>query len=126
MADTANRVDPKTPSQILKEARAKIEKPENWCQNKMGLRNGHVTRTDDPNFDKCECFCAVGAIAAASRCEAIDLIKSKAFARLRAFTSPDSTVTAWNDTHTHSEVLAAFDKAIELAEQEEKGAGTNG
>lgn len=27
--------------------------------------------------------------------------------------NPDGTVCAWNDTHTHAEVLAAFDRAIE-------------
>lgn len=94
-----------TPLEILKAARAKIEKPECW---------GKGTRGEDRPF---ETLCAEDALGCG--CDHIPYSNAfEAFALLReAIGQP--CIYKWNDApeRTHTEVLAAFDRAIELAAQ---------
>lgn len=81
------------PRDVLVAARQKIERPEKWGQGFGADRPGTM--------------CAADAILATSKkfyrpcCMAI-------IAATGAY-----NVTSFNDTHTHAEVLAAFDRAIE-------------
>lgn len=91
---------------ILVAARALIEKPENW-----------LARCPSPYEENTEGKrCASRAIwtlgergNAATQAAASDAYKA-----LAAVMGVER-VPEWNDTHTHAEVLAAFDRAIEAA-----------
>lgn len=87
---------------VLQEARKLIEKPENWGQ---GIR---------PYRENKRSCCAAEAIETVTPWGA----RSGAFRAIRDAMGvhAPSLVLDWNDTHTHAEVLAAFDRAIE-AEQ---------
>ena len=83
--------------EALRAARARIEKPESWGK-------GHgLTPPREP------ALCALGALI-------FDGPHAEAIARLREALGT-SYVHKWNDApeRTHAEVLAAFDRAIELA-----------
>jgi hypothetical protein len=85
----------------LREARALIER--GWTQ---GL------------FSKDGCYCAAGAILALG----VDTYNplTRQFAELSGVGTTALDVVRWNDNYlrTQTDVLAAFDRAIELAEQE--------
>lgn len=94
---------------VLIAARALIEKPENWAQ-------GINARLSSPPH------CAGAALIKAKTGERLeDDALAAAFQALRPAISGD--IVQWNDTpgRTHSEVLAAFDKAI-AAEQAKQAA----
>jgi hypothetical protein len=84
--------------EVLQKARALIEKPENWTQGEFKTTDGR--------------FCSVGALNEA--CPGCNDVWERAYDPLQSVAGGGS-VSAFNDTHTHAEVLAAFDKAIELA-----------
>jgi hypothetical protein len=84
-------------TRILIAARERIEDPENWCQR---------------DLTRGKAMCAYAALSRASGTEteacraAFDLLVKG----MNAW-----SVSEWNDTHTHAEVLAAFDRAIALS-----------
>lgn len=89
-----------TPHQVLKDARALIAKPENWCRNAY-YDNGAM--------------CTVGAIArAVGSCSVYnDRVRETALAFSRANgLSSNQQIAGFNDENTHSGILAAFDRAI--------------
>lgn len=95
---------------VLKAARALIEKPENWTQGAMSRNadgSGHWWDAEGAT-----CFCLMGAIARAaarrgSRAQgAIVAIRSVIGSHL---------IAAYNDIHTHDEIIAALDRAIARA-----------
>jgi hypothetical protein len=92
-------------SNKLREARALIER--GWCQRAYGRdADGCSVYEDNPSAI---CWCASGAINAKAD-----------YAARRVFGEAIGTdcIPGWNDApeRTQAEVLAAFDKAIELAE----------
>lgn len=96
--------------QVLIDARKLIERPENWWDGKRGSPAGPrdcastAMRGDgDPRHGEYE--------AHRRFCIANDLDRD----------FPYSSTMAFNDTHTHAEVLAAFDRTIE-AERAKIGA----
>jgi len=91
-----------TTKEVLIAARALIEKPENWCSHGWGHDNQR---------------CGVRAVAIINGralypdCdEAPEIVGSIAENHLHD--SVGEYFGNFNDTHTHAEVLAAFDKAI--------------
>jgi len=92
-----------TPVQILKAARAKIEKPEDWGQGDSVRRGCPIGHT----------FCSLEAIYSCQKsgdAVAAEVILRGVIGR--------KDVLSWNDAseRTHAEVLEAFDRAIALAE----------
>lgn len=85
--------------EILISARKRIEKPENWIQGAFS----NLTQT---------AFCATGSLLEEGK-----EYGSTVYARLREAMNlpPNEQICNYNDTHTHAEVIAAFDKAIEEA-----------
>lgn len=103
-----------TTSQILREARKLIEKPENWTQ-------GAYARDKDGNeVDVCDdaacCFCSMGAVALAAGGQ-----QNGALARMELTKFTLAGVAAFNDVYSHAEVLSLFSKAIAAAEASEAG-----
>ena len=99
-----------TTLEVLKAARAKIEK--GWTQGTMARdKNGVAVSSDDKDAT---CWCALGAVLAVRREEWVNAVP---FVRDAV---GGGELLVWNDTpgRTQAEVLAAFDKAIELCEKE--------
>lgn len=107
-----------TPSEVLRAARAKIEDERCWTK-------GASARDADgyplsPYAPDAVCFCAFGAVLNAldDRCVvAADAAPFIRFLRLETV----GPVSFFNDTHTHADVLALFDRAIAAAERAERG-----
>jgi hypothetical protein len=100
-----------TVTDILIIARKLIEKEENWTQGAYArLPDGTPTDEDGPSVS---CYCSLGALSKAGNF----WTPQKAYDYLYA--AMGSSITDFNDTHTHAEVLAAFDAAIEASKKEE-------
>jgi len=112
---------------LLRAARATIEKPEKWCQGEYA-RNA-LGQLDQPDNDTACSFCAEGAVLRAYSLEnqksagAVDILHSaeaRGFLRmaLRERTELADSLSVFNDlpTTTHADIIALFDRAIELAE----------
>lgn len=102
-------------AEILRAARERITPKEAWTQGRLSdlVPFGYAPPED---FEGSTCFCAMGALMyeAPDRAafeEASDLfgVANRDEAGRRGFAN-------FNDAHSHAEVLAGFDKAIELAE----------
>ena len=76
-------------------AKALIDKPEKWCQGNAIDAQGRI--------------CASQALRTIT---GGGLADAEYEALADAMAGPGSLVCAWNDTHTHAEVIAAFDRAI--------------
>ena len=93
-----------TTLQTLKAAREKITDPLRWTQGTWArdVQGWPVERDGDA-----ACWCAWGAVTS---------VKAGVGAELAAcdelHKSAGGSFIAFNDTHTHAEVLALFDKAI--------------
>lgn len=101
-----------TTVEVLKAARAKIE--QGWCQGDAAQNSdGELCGSQDLNAS---CWCCVGAIGA------VTAYNEQATPALKAIRDAIGTpgIAKWNDAkgRTQAEVLAAFDKAIELAEKQ--------
>jgi hypothetical protein len=85
------------PKEILIKARKLIEDPENWIQGRFYHEGA---------------YCGVGALVAAGASTSEQPLESHpAYTRLlKVLNYPSFTV--FNDTHTHTEVLEIFDRAI--------------
>jgi|SRR6478609_5560456 len=93
-------------------ARAKIANPNNWTQGTPAANAfGKNVCACDPSAVK---WCSYGAcVAAVGDIPDFNWYKPlEAAVKELGFTG---TVVSFNDTSTHTEVLALFDKAIELA-----------
>lgn len=100
-----------TTLEILQKARATIALPENWTQgayarNKQGAACSALNKT-------ARCWCASGALHKAWQgnysvlyVDALNILGRVA----------GMSIIDYNDRHTHEELLAVFDKAIEIAE----------
>lgn len=117
------------PSELLKAAKRLIEKQSNWTQKAYARNDEDIPiDSDSPNA---VCFCSLGALhktlgkydktfnykyqqlfdaAYGYLDKAIELVGAKDLA-------PTISVASYNDTYSHSEVMAVWDKAIELAEK---------
>lgn len=96
---------------ILRQSREKIADPKHWTKGNFAQdEEGEPVSTTSP---RAVCWCAIGAIdATAGGLAALywlsDAVHEKA--------GPSCSVSEFNDKSEHADVLAAFDRAIELAE----------
>lgn len=98
--------------EVLIAARKVIEKPENWTQGTM-VRDIYGEAIFI-HSSRAVCFCAMGAlhkVIGDTSDEWLNVVDDAA-ATLASAARVD-TVAGFNDIHTHAEVLALFDKAIE-------------
>ena len=104
--------------EILKAGRAKITLPENFTTGAYA-RNSRGNSTCSGDVKAC-CWCSLGAIAVVVRMSVgwmmQDLFYGKAIFALE--NSMKGDIPDFSDSHTHAEVLAAWDAAI--AEEEAK------
>jgi hypothetical protein len=87
---------------VLRRARSLIDAPEKWCKGKLQIGDS---------------FCIEGALRAAASVHRYEALPAPAWGLLRQ--AIGTSVINWNDDdeRTHAEVLAAFSRAIELAER---------
>ena len=106
-------------SDVLIKAKTLIQDPENWTQGVLARDN--LYEPVPATSRNAVCFCTYGAVDRALGLE--NSIQYHEVTRLLrkvcAAISGSSMVAVYNDTHTHPEVLALFDKAIELAKESE-------
>lgn len=107
------------PSEVLRAARAKIEKAENWTQ-------GAYARDAAGSFvyvgeTEAHSFCSLGACRTVvfdkhgDRDEDV-YERAKWALKRELLRDGDQEIADFNDTHSHVEVLALFDRAIAAAE----------
>ena len=106
--------------QVLKEARRLIERPEHWTQGARARnkRGRMLIRPEGPTAVQ---WCARGALMRVTGGTlSNDFWDASSFLHniANAITGGTCGASGYNDTRTHSEVLALFDAAIAAAEQE--------
>ena len=114
--------------EILKKARAKIAKPENWCQGVSARKkvrsilydfNDVLEACDARDPEACQ-WCATGAIdGVIPRDSYLNVFGSRKDAlRVLDRFCPESSVVAYNDgkENSHESIISIFDKAIEFFE----------
>lgn len=102
----------RTVAQVLREAKAVIPTPAQWTR-KVAARDSRGNRVT-PRNERAVRWCAMGAIEKVAPGDGLAALEWAAIRALRPHM--DDEVPTFNDSHTHAEVLAAFDAAI--AEQE--------
>jgi len=97
---------------VLLAARKLIEKEENWCQRFLSKRPDGSFQNGAPADDACA-YCMNGAIFAVVKRRSIhwSMNSQAAIEALERLTGEPNI--NFNDTHTHAEVIALFDRAIE-------------
>lgn len=98
--------------EILTEAQELIRDPAHWTQDAYA-RNADMNAIDDIHSLTATCWCSVGAILKVAGLSS-DVIDHPAFALIEDY-ADGLAITAFNDSHTHWDVMAAFDHARELA-----------
>jgi hypothetical protein len=101
--------------ETLKAAKDLIKDPAKWVQ-------GQFEKTQE---DGTVCYCALGAISKVMGVSnspntlAATLLREVELSAVRKLGSREvwSSFAVFNDNHTHTEVMEAFDKAIVLAKQ---------
>jgi hypothetical protein len=109
--------------EVLQKARALIEKPRRWTRHTFARTRWLRLPTRDRGC-KAYAFCAFGAVSRAGMACGSVSGEASAYGALLCVMGP--SIVKFNDTHTHAEVLAAFDKAIELASNTESLSNSEG
>lgn len=99
-----------TSTEILIKARELIADPAHWTQGELARNDVGAYR--HPLALEAVCFCSIGALERAANGEYDDAYY-QARARLRG--TLNRCIASFNDTHTHAQVLAKFDEAINHA-----------
>lgn len=108
-------------SELLQQAKLLIATPETWTTRSYAKDN-EGNSCSDLDEDACS-FCSSGAINRASR-NAGSFLFNKAEHHLQTVTRDkvgdniNCSYLAYNDRHTHAEVMELWDQAIELAIKE--------
>ena len=102
-----------TPADILRAAKARIATPERWTRGRMA-RDEDGNGVQSVSEHACA-WCSIGAVEAETGASTSALVRA-----LRALNRAidNKPIDDWNDApgRTHAEVLAAFDRAIAIAE----------
>lgn len=97
---------------VLRAARERIATPDKWCQQVLGI-DAHGNQLMPEDLSRAVQCCAEGAVFLIA---GEDDGWSAMYALIDQLKGADSErmapVSKFNDTHTHAEVLALFDKAI--------------
>lgn len=98
--------------EVLVQAKELISTEEKWTQGAYGRQaDGTLISFTDPRACR---FCTMGALFRASA-EDMDGFDGANRALSQAIGTRSIGIVAFNDSHTHAEVMAMFDKAIRIA-----------
>jgi len=113
--------------EILLKARTLIADPKHWTKGEMArTQSGRPTTTTSPTA--CQ-WCSVGAITKAARevdpsydtnacygaMTGLRLVTREVMEKEGYQDDLRNNLAVFNDTHTHAEILSAFDKAIDAS-----------
>lgn len=100
-------------SEILIKAKGLIDTPEKWTQGEFARSEKGLSV--QPTSPRATCFCSVGAIRkiGSRGCGGVHI----SYDLLSGVMG--GSVINFNDTHTHAEVMAAWDEAIKIAREKE-------
>jgi len=104
--------------EILRKAKALIDAPEKWSKRFAAANAAGAMVL--PTHREARRFCALGAIARAQKADYI--LAGPVVTAFRSGAALGSRpISSWNDAPgtTHADVMAAFDRAIELASKQE-------
>lgn len=105
-------------SEVLKEAKQLISKPENWTTG-VYARDAEGIKVDTGNA-RATCFCSLGAVFFVAKQSKLSFPqRADIIQHIKEANGLTSPVHEYNDTHTHAEVMALWDKAIAAAEAQE-------
>jgi hypothetical protein len=98
----------------LRAARKFIETPDKWCKGALGMDHGGKP-LKSYELGRADRLCGIGACRKTAFSLPISMLR-------RALPAGFKAIDVYNDapTTTHADILALFDRAIELAEKEEK------
>lgn len=101
-------------AEVLRRARALIEKPENWTQESYAA-DAQGNGISDPNDGAACRFCSVGAVA---RVLGIDGSLAEVHHAVKVLNdcTDSGGIIDFNDSRSHAELLAVWDDAIAHAE----------
>ena len=100
--------------EILQAARELISVPERWTQGCLA-RNRAGKECSFRSNDSVR-WCSIGAL---NKISTLNIVSHALVFLSKAVSVKTNKFSTWNDTHTHAEVLQAFDRAIELAKEGE-------
>lgn len=103
-----------TVAEILRAAREKIADPKNWTQG-VNARDALGDPVPPSDFDA-TCWCSYGAVAAVELDDALGTEACNFLHDAVREISGRWGVAAFNDDAEHSDVLAMFNRAVEIAE----------
>lgn len=107
------------PSEVLIAAKALIDTPEKWTQGKYAIDAQGIDC--NPTSSMAVCRCSQGALLAVFEgYSRIQLTITSVGRYLGRAVDDDGDYIGFQDTHTHPEVMAMWDRAIELAIEDEK------
>lgn len=104
--------------EVLTKAREAIDEPHKWSQGAF-FRNDKGVVVG--GLDKATCFCAVGAIQSVVKLPSVlSRAALRTLARGIGKEAKPLYITTWNDRaeRTYDDVIAAFDRAIEIAKED--------
>lgn len=102
-------------SEFLRSAKALIDSPEKWT-TEFTARNNSGACVNEYSPDAV-CFCSIGALYRQAPISGLPCIPQDSWRYFHNATE-GAELHFYNDTHTHAEVMLAWDKAIALAESE--------
>lgn len=100
-------------SEHLIAAKKRIEKPENWTTHVLA-RNSAGMSVESWSFEAI-CWCSIGAVSKAPDTKYTQKSACYKYLEQAISTNSDTSISDFNDTHTHAEVMEMWDKAIALA-----------
>lgn len=101
---------------ILTKARELISDPNHWTKNTFA--RDHHGNFSDPKSPNTTCWCSLGALkkyTSTDSREYFEAVNQLEEALLELTNYGWTSIAAFNDAHTHEQVLEIFDKAIENA-----------
>lgn len=98
--------------ELLKAGREIISNPDNWCQDGIAFAENSVLPISACD-SKAVSWCSVGALYKANGRDSVDNDLMQAYCALEAMT-PGGSIPKYNDTYTHEEVLALWDRTIAM------------
>lgn len=105
-------------SEFMRAAKEKISTPQTWCQESYALDLFGCAA--EPEDKKAVRWCSAGAIESLRTKDPFnDLLRYQARELLRKAMG-NRSIAFFNDRSTHEEVMAVWDRAIQMAEEQEK------
>lgn len=107
-------MDEMTPYEVLTKAQDLIRDPKNWTQGQYARQKYGAPVS--PLHKGAVCFCSHGAMIKIQP----EATNQRIAARILLRNCMEFSIADFNDSHTHAEVMNAFDRARELASQEKQ------